>query len=624
MTSIENFRERCQAALPEGVQIDCKLGRADSWGHVFRVLDGRVDAENPIGRVMRILEDPTGSAPWRRPLRQRALKLLGTSLPYVSTLREAGGFSSPAVYLLHDEHPISLDSKISADEGLPPAVVERIVEQLLDGLATLHKRDIAHGDLRLGNVFLSEAPVDGRFCGNVWIGDVATGGLSHWSKGEFMPAMPKAFPPEWGGKPGAPGSKADLYALGVLISQALAGRAVIDWAHETGQDEKPSLWHKLTRQLDKHRILAPKLLFLTKRLLAAEEDRPADAAAVQKELADRRRLRTRGLWVTEGAMSMLVIAALAVVLVNSGNTVTVQAARMSSVEMARVQLEAENIDLKKKMTLLQPYEPVPVSDRAQKAWQEITKGAKTPEDILKRVADRMKASLAAPDRNVLAGWHKEYRNLHDRAEQWFEAEPNIEQLLVQVGRAPWRRERRAEAEARLQALASAAQIWNGWAYRLPDNADLDKELNGRKPEIAEILRGWLDDIRSKHRWTLRLITGTAPKDFRGTFTVLLDASDAKSQHDEGWDDEHPHVFKDRKIDFDWSQSNTIKLDVAYDWSWWKLGAWKYLVHDKEFGGPLAIWQMQNMGQISEGETSLTFEIVDCPGPPRSIIEAAAR
>jgi serine/threonine protein kinase len=451
MTTVDDFRQRCQARLPEGVRIDRDLGGAEEHGYVFRVLDGRADSGTPIARVARILEDPDGSAQWREPLRERALKLLGISLPYVSTLREAGGFSGPAVYLLHDEHPISLDCKISADEGLPPEAVKQIVERLLIGLAALHQRGIAHGDLRLSNIFLSESPACGRFPGNVWIGDVATGGLSFWSEGRFVPALPKAFPPEWGVKPGAPGSKADLYALGVLISQALVGRSVIDSPYETTEQDQPS-YDKLAARLEKRNIPAPELLFLAKRLLASEDNRPADATAVQKEIGDRRRLNRWLRWIAAGATALIIVGALAAALLASRYKLDAQAVRISDLETTKHRLDADNRNLIDKNTRLENQlakgQPTSSEEQARRLWENTIQGSTTyPEDFKKLAQKIAGLPLADPRRGWLVGWYKEYKLLYYAAKPALDPRTAVNAILTRFSEAPWDFSRQSALDA---------------------------------------------------------------------------------------------------------------------------------------------------------------------------------
>src|SRR5207245_578584 len=100
----------------------------------------------------------------------------------------------------------------------------------------------------------SDKPSGNNFTGHVWIADTVIGGLTHWSHGKFRPSLPPSyFPPEWYDKPKEPSPKADLYFLGVLLSELLLGPKAVDDAQQSAQEVKTSLWTSLAPQLKRFR-----------------------------------------------------------------------------------------------------------------------------------------------------------------------------------------------------------------------------------------------------------------------------------------------------------------------------------------------------------------------------------
>ena len=256
--------------------------------------------ENAVRHVVRFLQYGDGTGAWRKPLCDRAHLLLGTSLPYVSTLREIAPHDD-LVVLVHDEHPMSLAPIIPRDHGLAPRVVLCMAKQLLAGLAALHALRVPHGDLRLRNVSLSAVPGPNAFTGYLWIMDTAIGGLPFWSGSRFASQGGASdYPPEWHGKPGEPSPRADLYALGVMLCEALLGTEAIARARKrAAKDSKVSLWSLLKPRLewwrggnlrrnwmrDLHARGA--MTALIKMLLAEQHEQPADAAEALRQLQSR-------------------------------------------------------------------------------------------------------------------------------------------------------------------------------------------------------------------------------------------------------------------------------------------------------------------------------------------------
>ncbi len=148
------------------------------------------------------------------------------------------------------------------------------LRRILVGLAALHQRGLAHGDLRPRNIYLN-GPADG-VSEDVWIGDTVIGELAHCSRGVMLDAdAGHYYPPEWQGVQ-KPSPKADVYALGLLCCEALAGQNANphrDGAADGGQ----AVREEADAALRERGVDAGLRKFIGL-LLADESQRPATAA----------------------------------------------------------------------------------------------------------------------------------------------------------------------------------------------------------------------------------------------------------------------------------------------------------------------------------------------------------
>jgi hypothetical protein len=133
-----------------------------------------------------------------------------------------------------------------ADGRLDPARALRVVRQLLAGLGYAHAQGIIHRDLKPENLILSDEP---GLSDHLRILDF---GLAKLRDGPAMTAglavgTPSYMSPEQTGADGAIDARTDLYAVGVLLFELLAGR-------------KPFQSENVGELLLMHRELPPPLL----------------------------------------------------------------------------------------------------------------------------------------------------------------------------------------------------------------------------------------------------------------------------------------------------------------------------------------------------------------------------
>ena len=142
----------CQDQLPAGLTIEQELHGAGVFGRVFLVRDQRFDSKSALKRIARCFEAEDEDAAWQTPLVERIEWLLNLRLPHITTPLEAATDGGGVTYLLSDCHQHHLAARLQSDMGVASAEGAVIVEQILLGLAGLHGRGIAHGDVRPKNI----------------------------------------------------------------------------------------------------------------------------------------------------------------------------------------------------------------------------------------------------------------------------------------------------------------------------------------------------------------------------------------------------------------------------------------------------------------------------------------
>ncbi|MCC6749790.1 MAG: protein kinase [Deltaproteobacteria bacterium] len=166
------------------------------------------------------------------------------------------------------------------------------IAQLAETLGPMHRAGIVHRDLKPENLLFRERPRRGA--GRILLTDfgIAHAGDSPQETDGAVGSRAYMAPEQWQGE--APDPRTDLYACGVLLAEAVLGRATLDRlrpAPGLGLLEPAALEPALAG-VPPH--LSPLLLRLLESLLSPEpNDRPPDAAALAGEVEPLRREAAR-------------------------------------------------------------------------------------------------------------------------------------------------------------------------------------------------------------------------------------------------------------------------------------------------------------------------------------------
>jgi hypothetical protein len=264
-------RYRVEALLGEG-----------GMGAVYRA--EHVQLEKPV--ALKVLHPEMTARPEVvRRFEREALASARIQHPHVVNATDFGKLDDGAFFLvLEYVSGKSLRRVIDERGALPPAHALGLAIQIADALAAAHQAGVVHRDLKPENVMLLDAHEDG--VGFVKVLDFGIAKLSNAKTGEALTRHGAIFgTPEYMAPEQARGDKvderADLYALGVILYELLAGRVpfsapeIVTVLLKQINDKPPALPKSVPRPI------ADYVLTLLAKELA---DRPASAQEASRRL----------------------------------------------------------------------------------------------------------------------------------------------------------------------------------------------------------------------------------------------------------------------------------------------------------------------------------------------------
>jgi len=151
--------------------------------------------------------------------------------PSVVTVYESGATPSGGRYMAM-EHVEGLPlSRWFGTRGRDPRAVAALLADLASAVAAAHRKGVIHRDLKPSNILVAAGDrpvlVDFGIAKGV-LGDASPGAASETLAGEFVGTLAYAAPEQVSGEPDAVDTRADVYALGALLYEGLAGRRPLE------------------------------------------------------------------------------------------------------------------------------------------------------------------------------------------------------------------------------------------------------------------------------------------------------------------------------------------------------------------------------------------------------------
>jgi len=171
---------------------------------------------------------PAADADQRRSARlfREAQALSQVRSPAVVAYVDHGTSSECSAFLVLEWVPGETLSQRLTAPGVSPADVVRLVRRIAEGLAALHARGIVHRDLKPANVMLPERDVASAVI--VDLGVARLGGESDLTRTGAHLGTPRYMAPEQIRSARTVDGRADVFALGCILLEALTGRPAFD------------------------------------------------------------------------------------------------------------------------------------------------------------------------------------------------------------------------------------------------------------------------------------------------------------------------------------------------------------------------------------------------------------
>jgi serine/threonine protein kinase len=144
--------------------------------------------------------------------------------PNIVTIHDSGVASGAHYFVMRYVAGVALDTWIKSNAGDRDRVLRLFVE-ICDAVEAAHARGVVHRDLKPGNIRVG--PDDRPAVLDFGLAKVAGGGgleaLAMTQTGQFMGSVPWASPEQAAGESSRLSPRSDVYALGVMLFQALTG-----------------------------------------------------------------------------------------------------------------------------------------------------------------------------------------------------------------------------------------------------------------------------------------------------------------------------------------------------------------------------------------------------------------
>jgi tetratricopeptide (TPR) repeat protein len=210
--------ERLQAAVGDQYRILRELG-GGGMSRVFLAQEVR------LGRqvVLKLLPPETGATVNVERFEREIQLAARLQHPHIVPLLTAGASGDLLYYVMPFISGESLRVKLAREGELPVLVTVRILREVVDALAYAHRSGVVHRDIKPDNILLSEGHAVVTDFGVAKAVSASSGGSSLTSLGVAL-GTPAYMAPEQAAADPHVDHRADIYAVGALAYEMLAGR----------------------------------------------------------------------------------------------------------------------------------------------------------------------------------------------------------------------------------------------------------------------------------------------------------------------------------------------------------------------------------------------------------------
>ena len=223
-----------RTALSGGYEVEGEIGRGGT-ATVYLARDLRHDRRV----ALKVLEPTLGAALSAERFLREIRVTAGLMHPHILPLHDSGEAAGLLYYVMPYVDGETVRARLSLEGRLGPDAALRLVREVASALAYAHRRGVVHRDIKPANILLAdghaivadfgiaravhrarELPLQSDDRVAVQLADVATDTLTMDGS---SPGTPAYMAPEQGRLGAVVDHRADLYALGVVAYEALAG-----------------------------------------------------------------------------------------------------------------------------------------------------------------------------------------------------------------------------------------------------------------------------------------------------------------------------------------------------------------------------------------------------------------
>ena len=216
VSAVMDQLDRLRAALAGRYEVDCEIGRG-GMAYVYRARDRQHGRDVAIKVLRPELAAALGTERFLREIRIEA----GLQHPHILPLHDSGDADGLPYYVMPFVEGETLRDRIRREGQLPVPEAVRIAREVADALAYAHAHGVVHRDIKPANILLSG--------GHAVVADfgvaraIKSAGDDVLTEAGMAVGTPEYMSPEQGSGDTRVDGRSDIYALGCVLYEMLAG-----------------------------------------------------------------------------------------------------------------------------------------------------------------------------------------------------------------------------------------------------------------------------------------------------------------------------------------------------------------------------------------------------------------